>query len=310
MPTTKIRLTITETDELARAESGSSVPRRQLGRYLKDARESAGISLEAAAKLLEWSKAKMYRIEGGQASLRTHDVLAMCRVYGVPDDLAEALVSLAAETKSKGWWHAYGDAIPEWFELYVGLEAAAVRLRQYEPGLIPGLFQTRAYARLIMGTKPGITEAEAERKVALRVERQKLLTRRIPKAPLLDVILDEAVLRRPLPDVQAMRAQLVRLSDASRLPNIGIRIVPSVVGPHRGLVAGGFIILSFPSKGVQPTEPTTVYSESLTGALYLDKDNEVSAYETAWEALGQVALDNQASAALLHTIVSDMTGEN
>src|SRR5262249_43074424 len=251
-------------------------------------------------------------------SLRTHDVLAMCRVYGVADDLTEALVSLATETKAKGWWQAYGDAVPEWFELYVGLEAAALRLLHYEPGLVPGLLQPRECARTIIATAPGITPAEVERKVALRMERQKLLKRRIPKAPVLDVILDEAVLRRPLPDAQAMQAQLQRLADASKTPNVRVRIVPrttgpyrnavnfaltsgrltctnvvcrvtpdrsklTALGPYRALLAGAFVILSFPTEGARPAEPSIVYSESLTGALYLDKDKEISTYEADWK---------------------------
>src|SRR5688572_2252912 len=130
-------------------DSGSSVPRRQLGRFLRQAREQAQMSLEAAAAELEWSRAKMYRIEGGQTPVRKHDVIAMCSVYGARTELTEALVALAVESKSRGWWHAYGDAVPAWFELYVGLEAAASRLRQYESGLIPGLLQTRDYAAAV-----------------------------------------------------------------------------------------------------------------------------------------------------------------
>src|SRR5262249_20218321 len=221
--------------------------------------------------------------------------------------LTEALVSLATETKSKGWWQAYGDAVPEWFELYVGLEAAALRLLHYEPGLVPGLLQTPEHARTIIATAPGTTPAEVERKVALRMERQKLLKRRIPKAPVLDVILDEAVLRRPLPDAQAMQAQLQRLADASKAPNVRVRIVPRTTGPYRALLAGAFVILSFPTEGARPAEPSIVYSESLTGALYLDKDKEISTYEADWKVLGELALESRESAELLSTIIYDIT---
>jgi hypothetical protein len=227
----------------------------------------------------------------------------MCQVYRVAGDLTEVLVSLAAETKSKGWWHSYGDAVPDWFELYVGLEAAARRLRQYEPGLVPGLLQTREYAAAIIATAPNTTDTQVERKVALRLERQRILTRRAPKPPQLEVILDEAVLRRPLADRSAMKDQLTRLAFASNAPNLSVRIVPSSVGPHRSLLGGAFVILDFPSGGGRPTEPSTVYSEGLTGALYLDKPHEVAVFEMAWKVLGDLALDVRESQNLITTII-------
>ena len=109
------------------------MPRRQLGRHLKELREKAGITVVAGARALEWSTAKLWRIETGQVSMRSHDVQTMCRVYGVPPSLTQALTGLARETKAKGWWHAYGSAIPKWFSLYVGLESAASRIRTTIP---------------------------------------------------------------------------------------------------------------------------------------------------------------------------------
>src|SRR5687768_16016265 len=109
-------------------DAGSTVPRRQLGRYLRQLREDARITVKAAADALEWSTPKIWRIESGIVSMRALDVEAMCRVYGAPADITQALMGLAKETKAKGWWHSYGDAIPGWFELYVGLESAANRL--------------------------------------------------------------------------------------------------------------------------------------------------------------------------------------
>jgi transcriptional regulator with XRE-family HTH domain len=285
---------------------GSTVPKRQLGRYLKEAREKAGLSLEAAARRLEWSKAKMYRIEGGENSLRTLDVIGMCSVYGVDSDLTEVLVALAAETKSKGWWESYGDTLPDWFELYVGLEGAATHLRHYEPGLIPGLLQTREYAAAIIATGPEITDAEVQRRVALRLERQSLLTRHVPRAPQLDVVLEEAVLRRSLADRTAMASQLAHL--ASPRANVSVRVVPSAVGPHRALVAGAFVILEFPEEGNRRAEPTTVYSEGLTGALYLDKEREVAAFEAAWEKLNALALSPKDSIMLIEKIKKEHDG--
>ncbi|HEY8532297.1 MAG TPA: helix-turn-helix transcriptional regulator [Micromonospora sp.] len=287
------------------AESGSTVQRRQLGRYLKQAREKAGISLEAAAAELEWSRAKMYRIEGGQNVVRTHDVIAMCNVYGVSAEQTQALIALAKESKSRGWWHAYGDVIPSWFELYVGMEAVASRLRHYEPTVVPGLLQTREYAAVVTRTAPDMSETQVDQAVALRLERQKILTRRRPRPPKLEVILDEMVLRRPILDAEGWRDQLQHLITAME-SGMSVRIIPSDRWPHRASVAGAFVILDFPSMGTRPAEPTTVYSEDLTGAHYLDRPKEIRAYAEAWAAMCRLALTEAES----HELVTAMMKES
>ncbi|MEN3611427.1 helix-turn-helix transcriptional regulator [Plantactinospora sp. ZYX-F-223] len=286
-------------------DRASSVPQRQLGRHLKIAREEAGINLEPAAKILEWSRARMYRIERGETTVRTHDVEAMCRLYGVTPKMTNVLLSLAKESKAKGWWHAYGEVIPSWFQLYVGMEAAACRIRNFESSLIPGLLQTPEYATEVFRTKPGVTEQDIATKVALRLERQRILTRRHPKAPDLEVILDEAVLRRPISDHDAWLAQLAYLANANRLPSVTVRVLPSAAGPHRASMTNAFYILDFPALGTRPPEPTTVYSENLTGALYLDKPAEVTFYDDVWRTLGELALSQEASEDLIADIIKE-----
>src|ERR1700735_4836600 len=130
--------------------TGSTVPRRQLGRYLRELRNKQRLTVRAAAEKLEWSEAKIWRIETGQTSLRSLDVEAVRRVYGAPADLTEALMGLAKETKAKGWWQAYGDLVPEWFDVYIGLEEAASSISTYESELVPGLFQAEDYARTLI----------------------------------------------------------------------------------------------------------------------------------------------------------------
>ena len=162
--------------------TGSTVPRRQLGRHLRELRGSQRITVKAAAEKLEWSEAKIWRIETGQTSLRSHDVELMCRIYGAPADLTEALMGLAKETKARGWWHAYGDVIPEGFDVYIGLEEAASLLSLYQSELVPGLLQTEDYARtLIEADNPGVDAEEIDRRVQLRIARQALVRR--PVAP-------------------------------------------------------------------------------------------------------------------------------
>ncbi|MFF0370473.1 helix-turn-helix domain-containing protein [Micromonospora sp. NPDC005087] len=280
-------------------EAGSTVPRRQLGRLLRQTREQAGIGLEAAASDLEWSRAKMYRIESGQTPVRALDVDQMCRLYGAAADMTEVLVSLASESKSKGWYHAYGEIIPRWFELYVGLESAASRIRTYEHALVPGLLQTPEYAAEVGRTRPETSDDEVAKLVELRTERQRILVRKRPAAPTLDVILEEALLHRAVP---GMAGQLDRLIEAGNASNVSIRLLPLGSRLSQVAVAGNFVILDFPTTGARSAEPTTVYSEGLSGALYLDRIEEVRAYAEVWKTLTSEALSVQESRKLVQDI--------
>ena len=127
-------------------DMGSTVPRRQLGRALRDLRTEARMTLDGAAEAMQCSRQKMWRIETGLGPTRAVDVKAMCELYAATPELTAALTALAHETKAKGWWHSYGDAIPDWFELYVGLESAAASHPPFRRSADPGLLQTRAYA--------------------------------------------------------------------------------------------------------------------------------------------------------------------
>ncbi|SCE96312.1 Scr1 family TA system antitoxin-like transcriptional regulator, partial [Micromonospora marina] len=172
--------------------------------------------MTAAAKELEWSAPRIWRYETGQVPMHPNDVEAMCRVYGASRDTIETMRSLARETKAHGWWHSYGEAIKDWFKLYVGLEAAATKIRHYETNLVPGLLQTVEYMReLIAIDQPSLPDAESQAKVDVRLRRQRLLARAVPRAPYLDVILNEAVVRRPLRDRHALARQFDALVVAS-----------------------------------------------------------------------------------------------
>ncbi|MEU8092141.1 helix-turn-helix domain-containing protein [Micromonospora chalcea] len=287
---------------------GSTVPRRQLGRLLRQFRNEAGVTLDAAAEALEYSRQKIWRIECGLGPVRVLDVKAMCELYGVSAEMTDAMRGLAAETKSKGWWHAYGDAVPSWFELYVGLESAAAHLRRYDESLIPGLLQTREYALGLFHPGSRLSMEERERAVEVRMQRQALLTRRLPTPPRLEAVLSEAVLRRPVGGVSVMVDQLSHLLGTAELPNVSVRVVPLAAGPHPGAVAGSFVILDFPATkgGRAAPEPSVVYSESLTGALYLDKPDELAAYENTWKGVDALALGEAESRDMIKRIIGEM----
>ncbi|MFE9691901.1 helix-turn-helix domain-containing protein [Micromonospora sp. NPDC005806] len=288
-------------------EIGSTVPRRQLGRLLRQYRTEAGVTLDAAAEALEYSRQKIWRIECGMGAVRVLDVKAMCELYGVSAELTEAMKGLAAETKSKGWWHAYGDAVPSWFELYVGLESAASRLRGYDESLIPGILQTKEYAHALYRLGRTLSDEERERAVQIRLQRQALLMRRLPAAPRLESVLSEAVLRRAVGGRAVMTAQLDHLMKLSELPNVAVRVLPLAAGPQPGAVAGTFMILDFPATkgGRAAPEPSVVYSESLTGALYLDKPDELAAYERVWNGLDGLALGEAESKDMIKRITGE-----
>ena len=287
--------------------TGSTVPRRQLGRYLRELRNGQRLTVRAAAERLEWSEAKMWRIETGQTSLRSLDVEAMCKIYGAPADLTEALMGLARETKARGWWQAYGDVIPEGFDVYIGLEEAASHLSWYEPELVPGLLQTEAYARvLIEADNADVGEEEISRRVHVRMARQPLIRR--ATAPLrLQVALNEGILRRPVGGAQVMAEQLDQLVQISELPNVSLRVAPFSAGVHPGVMSGPFVILRFPVNGDgRESEPATVYKDGFTGALYLDKPNEVERYARAFERIQDACLDEDPSRSLIQRAAEEL----
>ena len=287
--------------------TGSTVPRRQLGRYLRDLRGKQRITVKAAAAALEWSETKLWRVENGHSSLRSHDVELMCRIYGAPPDMTEALMGLAKETKAKGWWHAYGDVIPEGFDVYIGLEEAASQISWYEAELVPGLLQTEQYARsVIKDDNPGVDDEEIDRRVQLRLARQALVRRRT--APLsLHVALNEAILRRPVGGPDVMAAQLGSLVEASGpAERLAARRPVQRLALHRGLMSGPFELLRFPLNGDgQPSEPATG-ADGFTGALYLDKPHEVERYANAFESIWSAALDEAASTDLIRRSAEEL----
>jgi transcriptional regulator with XRE-family HTH domain len=285
---------------MADAQAGSTVPRRQLGRYLRDLRNEAGLTVRAAAKQLERSEPTIWRIENGLVAVRSVEVEIMCRAYGASDDMTKALMALAKETKAKGWWQTFGDVVPEWFDLFVGLEAASTRLAEYEHSLIPGLFQTEGYAwAIIAADHPDEGDDEIKRRVELRMARQSIL-RRMIDPPTLRVALRDSILRNPVGGNAVMADQLDRLAEVSELPNVDLRIVPTSAGFHPGLVSGSFTILRFPlNGGGQDSEPPTIYQEMYTGGVYLDKPHEIDRFDAAFEAIWKVALDERSSGELI-----------
>lgn len=268
---------------MSAGEPGSVVRRMLLGSQLRRLREARGITREAAGYSIRASESKISRMELGRVSFKTRDVEDLLTLYGITDEQERAsLLSLAREANVAGWWHSYSDVLPSWFPTYVGLEGAASLIRAYEVQFVHGLLQTETYARAVVkrGMK-GASAADIEKRVALRLERQKYLLDD-SGAPEFHIVLDEAALRRPYGDREVMRGQLHHLIEISERPNVRLQIMPFSFGGHSG-ESGAFTILSFPESDLSDV----VYLEQLTSALYLDKREDVTQYEKALKELQQ-----------------------
>jgi transcriptional regulator with XRE-family HTH domain len=289
----------------AQPESGSTggptVLRILLGAQLRRLRESKGITRQTAGWEIRASESKISRLELGRVGFKERDVADLLSLYGVTDEQERAaLLSLAQEASSPGWWHKYSDVLPAWFQAYVGLEAAAVLIRTYEVQFVPGLLQTEEYARAVIELgHPTASVEEIDRRVNLRMARQQLLSQ---DGPRLWAVVDEAVLRRPIGGTDVLRAQLEALIEAAKLPNIRLQMIPFGFGGHAA-AGGAFTILRFPDQDL----PDVVYLEQLTGALYLDKREDVDRYLEAMERLCVEADPPAHTAEILGEILREIT---
>jgi len=252
--------------------SGPVVQRLVLGSQLHRLRESRGITAEQAAGAIRGSHSKISRMEHGRVGFKERDVGDLLTLYGMTDsEERAALLNLAREASTPGWWHAYSDILPAWLEPYVGLEAAASVIRAYQIQFVPGLLQTEGYARALISQGSARSEEEIARRGELRASRQEILRR--PDAPQLWVVVDEGALRRPVASGQIMRGQLKYLAEMAEHPAVTLQILPFSTGAHPAM-GGPFTILRF----AEPDLADVVYIEQLTSALYLDKAAEVDSY--------------------------------
>jgi transcriptional regulator with XRE-family HTH domain len=284
----------------AQSASASTVRLLVLGKRLRDLREAAGKSFEQAARVLDVSPLTVRRMEQGQVRWKIPYLRILLGEYGVGVEEADAFLAMAAEANQPGWWYRYRDVLPSWFRAYVSLEEEAGLIRAYEPHYVPGLLQTEDYARSILRAGLRKSEEEVERTIALRMERQKLLThRRQPHE--LWVVIDETVLRRPVVPPEVMRPQIDRLMEAAHLPNIRLQIVPFALCVHEAMY-GPFHIFRFP----HPELPDIVYVENVLGAVYLEEYNDVSAFQRALDRMCAQALSIQRTEAFLDTIRKEL----
>jgi transcriptional regulator with XRE-family HTH domain len=287
--------------DAAELASGPTVLRIILGGQLRRLREANGITREAAGEVIRSSASKISRLELGRVGIKRRDLADLLTLYGVTGEQERAdVLTLAREAAKPGWWHQYGEILPGWFEFYIGLEAAASRIRCYEVQFVPGLLQTRDYARaVITAGHRGAPEAEIERRVSLRMKRQQLLAK--PGGVKLWAVVDETALRRRIGGPGVMEAQLDQLIELAAHPAVTLHVVPLRSGYHAA-AAGAFSILRFAADEL----PDVVYVEQLTSALYLDKRRDVDHYSAVMDQLCMQAEGRDGTAELLSQLRSRM----
>lgn len=282
-----------------RTTGSPTVRRRELGTMLRRLRAEKGWTAEQVADLLQISTSKVSRLETGHRGASALDIRRLCDVYEVDDVQRQRMFELASEGKQRAWWQQGGLS----YSIYVGLEAEAAAIRDYGLGFMPGLLQTRDYARAIVRAAPlDWSPEDIEQRVEWRMARQELLFSDHP--PRFEAVVDESVLLRVVGGPEVMHEQLERLLELSHLPHVTLRVIPYGAG---ALPAGNnkFIILGF----TQPSVPDVVFIEGLTGDLYLDEPTEVAVYETTFQMLVELAATPEKTRDIIATVVAGRVRE-
>jgi transcriptional regulator with XRE-family HTH domain len=285
--------------------SGSpTVRRRRLAAELRRLRGSSGKTADEVGRALGWSKAKVSRYELARGGLKPAEVVRLLDVYAVQGSQREQLLALAEEARLRGWWEAYSDVLTEGHLEFIGLEAEATSIREWQLSVVPGLLQTERYAREVLSgyhEVATISPLSVRRRVETRLIRQQILTRDEPLE--LVALLDEAVLRRRRGDRAVMRGQLQRLADASELPNVTVQILP-LEGDH-ALAMDSFAILQF-GKDHEAALHDVVSMEHLLNELYVEGDTDTYQFQLAFDHLAAEALSPPESRELILSIAREV----
>ncbi|WP_330252643.1 helix-turn-helix domain-containing protein [Nocardia sp. NBC_00565] len=270
---------------------GTTLPRRQLGRALRDARQARGLTLDQVAAATGISRATLSRIELGQyTKVRDMEVDYLCRYYCLPDARTQYLKALAGQFNTKVWYQDYRDLMLPVFKTYLELESFASESWFYQPIIVPGLLQTEDYARTVERLhQPDDSMDEINNRVDLRIQRARILTR--PHlAVRAEFLLHENVLYSLVGSGQIMGAQLRHIADLSTRDNVSVRVVPFTAGIPTGSVVTPHIILNFPDN-----EPSVVYTEAVVTSMFFEDGDDVKHFRALHETLRHAALDEQQS---------------
>ena len=279
---------------------GPVVVRRRLGAKLKELRGERGFGLDAVAKTLEFSAAKLSRLETGQVEPKLRDVRDLLDMYDVPDDLRQRLMHWAEDAKEQGWWQPLPPSarVPVDLDLYISLEAEAAAVRQYSIAGVPGLLQIESYARtLVADTAPQKTPELVEELVSIRLKRQAALASdRSEEPPLrLHAVLDEAALLRGPAEV--LPDQLHALLERSQLPNVTVQVFPFAAGFDEAHSV--FTIFDPREEGDWPV----VNVESTGRDHFYDSADDIAMFNAIWEDLTARSLTVEQTRELIESLL-------
>lgn len=276
------------------------VHQRRLRGELRKLREAASFTQKQVAEKLEWSVSKIIRIENGTSNVGVTDLRALLQLYGVTRaDEVDPLLDEARASRKSVWWTPYRQHIDPQLYVFIGYEASAVRIHQYQALAMPGLMQTRNYTRaLVSGVEDD--KAAIERGVIIRAKRQGIVT---PDGPELHFIIDEAVLLRYVGDPEIMIEQWEAILEKAKLPNVFVRVLP--LGPraaksHRGM-RGSFSLLELPGDDGR----VLVLEEPLRDVMLRDDEHDIQNYKEAFDILLELALTEEESVRTIENLIKD-----
>ena len=283
------------------SRTSHTVRRRRLASEMRRLRRESGKTREEAARFADIAPATVSRIEAAVHAPKVADIMALCKFYGLDDERTDVLVTLARQSRQRGWWHQYSGSIPDWFEVYVGLEEEASEILTYESEHVPGLFQTDDYIRALLNAGlRTLPEEEVNRRVDLRLKRQERLIGK--DAPKVWAVLNEAVIRRQVGGRETMRDQLQRLCELAKLDHINIVILPFSAGAHPAM-EGSCHVLRFP----EPADPDVAYVQYRLGSIYLEDPSEVEEYINLFDHLRSRAVGPDESLQLIAKVANEVS---
>jgi transcriptional regulator with XRE-family HTH domain len=268
-----------------------NLPARRLAEELIKLREAVGLSRADVQEQTGVGLTTVYRLETGKAKPRESTLRSLLSLYRVTPDVRQQLLKLGEQIGAKGWVDAYSDELPEPYLEYIAFEAAAGLLQECAGLLVPGLLQTKSYAEsLIAGVLPFDSEEDVERRVAVRMQRQDILTG--PDPLRLEVVIDEAALHRVVGGYAVMAGQLRAL--LAPRPNVLLQVIPYSAGAHPGMV-GSFIRLNFRD----PAATDLIYVDTIAGDLFREEPEDLVSFQQMFALLQRVALTQEDSASLI-----------
>ncbi|HWC84883.1 MAG TPA: helix-turn-helix transcriptional regulator [Pseudonocardiaceae bacterium] len=273
---------------------------RRIARRIRGWRDAAGMKANETATRLHWSASKISKMENAAQPITPVDVLALGLIYGVEENERNRLFEEAQRAQSGGWWQEYAeDELIAITRDYLELEAEAAVLRTFKGDLIPGLLQTADYAAaLARAALPAANEEIVRRRAEVRMTRQALLRGEHPLR--VEAVLGEAALRMSVGGAKTMQAQLTRLVDLAREPNVAVRVIPFAVGAYPA-ICSPFVLLGFAEEHYEDV----VYLENVDYGVLLEEPAVVETYRVNFAGVQEVALTPEESIAVIAGILEE-----